>query len=234
MRLLPGNSQRYPRGCGRGAVPPRCGQGAAARDHVRRDDGSAARFRRARFSARNRGRAGVGSMASPHSRRHRPVRERSALPRQSCARRLAARHRCARRQTARQRAARRPTRRFHTAEGDRHGQGTATRQPRDQEAEEGQDQGDRGGAEPQGRGLAAGFRAGEEEIGQAGLLRLSRLRERPTRPGRCEASSRARRVRALTTRGFPLQFSTIPLLRQPAPQPSPARAGSSHMADCVG
>ena len=41
--------------------------------------------------------------------------------------------------------------------------------------------------------------------GRRGLLRLSRLRERPTRPGRCAASSRARRVRALTTQGHPPQ-----------------------------
>jgi hypothetical protein len=53
----------------------------------------------------------------------------------------------------------------------------------------------------------------------AGLLRLSRLRERPTRPGRCEASSRARRVRAFTPRGFPPHFSTIPTRRHPHPQP---------------
>src|SRR6266702_2605665 len=54
---------------------------------------------------------------------------------------------------------------IRTPTGDgHHGQGTATQQSRNQETEEGQNQGDRGSTDPQGSGLAAGFRAGEEEV----------------------------------------------------------------------
>ncbi len=51
-----------------------------------------------------------------------------------------------------------------TARGERHGEGPAARQSRSQEAEEGKSQGDRGVAEPQGRCLAAGFRAAKKVV----------------------------------------------------------------------
>src|SRR6185437_4052049 len=49
-------------------------------------------------------------------------------------------------------------------QGERHGEGPATRQSRSQEAEEGKSQGDRRGPEPQGSRLAAEFRTCKEEV----------------------------------------------------------------------
>jgi hypothetical protein len=56
---------------------------------------------------------------------------------------------------------------LHTAksQGDKHhGKRSTTRQSRNQETEKGQGKGDRGSSEPQGRGVAARFRSGQEEI----------------------------------------------------------------------
>lgn len=78
------------------------------------------------------------------------------------------------------------TRRTQTTKGERHGEGPATWQSRSQEAEEGKGQGDRGGAEPEGSRLAAGFRVGEKEVARS-----------RSQAGESQRSKRGRHVRGL-------------------------------------